>query len=161
MQKTNESNIDFFQPADLGAYGSDTRLIIYANFDECGEWGGHKESFEIFSKRDTAFYAKYTKTKVNCETLGELYGKPEFQKPYINKEIKLSRKEKLTINDYLSSLLKSKIKEHFSGNAGKNFGVIKTDSTFNIDVYDHDPENLENYNNLLKEFNLEKNVIIK
>lgn len=70
----NKAAIDFFEPADLGAFGSDVRLIIYANFDECGEWGGHKERFEIFAKKNQAFYAKYTRTKVDCEKLSQLYG---------------------------------------------------------------------------------------
>jgi hypothetical protein len=154
--KLNENdNVDFFQPADLGAFGSKTRLIFYANFDECGEWGGHKESFEIFSKQDKQFYANYKRTKVDCSKIGELYGKPEFQQPYIIKEIKLANKQKKAINNYLSQLIKSKIKEGFPGNAGQNFGVIKTDSTLVIDVYDSDKKNLENYNKLLNEFHLE------
>ncbi|WP_431244147.1 hypothetical protein ACQ9BO_07150 [Flavobacterium sp. P21] len=152
--KTNQT-VDFFEPADLGAFGSKTRLIIYAYFDECGEWGGHNESFEIFAKPDKEFYANYKRTKVDCNKLGELYGKPEFQQPYINKEIKLANKQKIAINNYLSQLIKSKIKEGFPGNAGQTFGAIKTDSTLVIDVYDGDRTNLKNYNNLLKEFNLE------
>jgi hypothetical protein len=156
IPKVKENTIDFFEPADLGAFGSGTRLIIYAGFDECGEWGGHEENFEIFSKEDKQFYAKYTRTKVDCEKIGTLYGKPEFQKPYINKEIKLSDKEKLAINEYLSSLIKSKIKEHFPGNSGQSFGAIKTDSTLIIRVYDHNKGNLKNYNKLLTEFNLQK-----
>ena len=150
-----KENIDFFQPADLGAFGSDTKLILYANFDECGEWGGHEESFEIFAKDDKEFYAKYKRTKVDCNEIGKLYGKPEFQKPYINREIKLANKQKIAINDYLSSLIKSKIREDFPGHAGQNFGVIKTDSTLILNVYDSDKRNLENYNKLLKEFHLE------
>jgi hypothetical protein len=148
-------NVDFFRPADLGAFGSKTRLILYANFDECGEWGGHKESFEIFSKEDKQFYANYKRTKVDCNKIGELYGKPEFQQPYIIKEIKLADKQKKAINIYLSQLIKSKIKEDFPGNAGQNFGAIKTDSTLVIDVYESDKKNLENYNKLLKDFRLE------
>ncbi|MGE6354488.1 hypothetical protein ACQKCJ_11535 [Flavobacterium sp. NPDC079362] len=156
IQIKNEKNvIDFFQPADLGAFGSATRLLVYANFDECGEWGGHKESFEIFSKGDKQFYANYKRTKVDCDKLGKLYGKPEFQQPYVDKVIKLEDKQKEAINNYLSQLIKSKIKEGFPGNAGQNFGVIKTDSTLVIDVYDSDKKNLENYNQLLKSFNLE------
>lgn len=148
-------NIDFFQSVDLGAYGSKTRLIIYANFDECGEWGGHKETFEIFSKKNEQFYAKYTRTKVDCNKIGALYGKPEFQQPYVKKEIKLENKQKTAINEYLLSLVESKINEVYPGHAGQNFGVIKTDSTLVIDVYDSNEKNHENYNKLLNEFQLE------
>jgi len=155
QNETEKSAVSFFQPADIGAFGSKTRLILYANFDECGEWGGHKESFEIFAKEDKEFYAKYKRTKVDCDKVGALYGKPEFQQPYVNKEIKLAAKQKIAINNYLEELIRSKIKENFAGNAGQNFGAIKTDSTLIIDVYDGDKVNIQNYNNLLKAFNLE------
>jgi len=155
LKPKSSNKVDFFEPANLGAFGSKTRLIIYAYFDECGEWGGHEESFEIFSKHDQEFYAEYTRTKVDCEKIGALYGKPEFQQAYVKKELKLENKQKVAINKYLLSLLKSKIKERFPGHAGQTFGAMKTDSTFVVDVYDRDKKNLENYNRLLKEFNLE------
>lgn len=155
QNEAEKSEVSFFQPADLGAFGSPTRLILYANFDECGEWGGHKESFEIFAKEDKEFYAKYKRTKVDCDKVGALYGKPEFQQPYVDKEIKLAAKQKTAINNYLEQLIRSKIKEGFPGNAGQNFGAIKTDSTLIIDVYDSQKVNLKNYNTLLKAFNLE------
>ncbi|WP_313578864.1 hypothetical protein [Chishuiella sp.] len=144
--------LTFFEPSDLGAFGSKTRLIIYANFDECGEWGGHEESFEIYSKEDKEFYAKYIRTKVDCEKIG----KPEFQQPDISTEYKLNRKNIIAVNTYLSELIQSKISERFPGHAGQKFGVIKSDSTLIIDVYDHNKRNLNNYNNLLKSFNIEK-----
>lgn len=155
QNETEKSAVSFFQPTDLGAFGSATRLILYANFDECGEWGGHNETFEIFAKEDKEFYAKYKRTKVDCDKIGALYGKPEFQQPYVDKEIKLAAKQKIAINNYLEQLIRSKIKEGFSGNAGQNFGAIKTDSTLIIDIYDGEKVNLKNYNNLLKAFNLE------
>ena|SRR5690606_4404549 len=154
--KIIKEEIIFFEPADLGAFGSDTRFIIYAHFDECGEWGGHEESFEIFSKEDKNFYAKYLRTKVDCEKLGELYGKPEFQQPLLNKEFKLTESNIIAINNYLSNLLKSKISERFPGHAGQTFGAMKSDSTFIIDVYDSNKKNLNNYNTLLKSFNIEE-----
>ena len=151
-----EEKLIFFQPTDLGAFGSDTRFIIYAHFDECGEWGGHKESFEIFSKEDKKFYAKFIRTKVDCEKLGELYGKPEFQKSNIEAEFKLTESNIIEINNYLSKLLKSKISERFPGHAGQTFGAMKSDSTLIIDVYDSNKENLINYNTLLKSFKIEE-----
>ncbi|WP_255555201.1 hypothetical protein [Flavobacterium sp. NKUCC04_CG] len=148
--------ISFFEPADLGAFGSKTRLLIYANFDECGEWGGHTESFEIFSKKDRIFYAKYIRTRVDCDKIGELYGSPEFQQPDRTTEFQLTKNNISAINDYLSKLLKSKIHERFPGHAGQNFGVIKSDSTLIIDVYDSNKANLNNYNTLLKAFDIEE-----
>lgn len=154
--KVEKKDILFFEPSNLGAFGSPTRLIIYADFDECGEWGGHKESFEIFAKKDSKFYANYKRTKVDCDKINELYGKPEFQQPHISKEIQLSEDNINAINNYLSKLIKSKIKERSPGHAGQTFGVIKSDSTLLIDIYDNDKENLDNYNELLESFKIEK-----
>lgn len=154
--ESSKDEIMFFQPADLGAFGSDTRFIIYAYFDECGEWGGHEESFEIYSKEDKNFYAKYKRTKVDCEKIGELYGRPEFHQPLMNTEFKLTESNIIAINNYLSNLLKSKISERFPGHAGQTFGAMKTDSTFIIDVFDSNNKNLNNYNTLLKSFNIEE-----
>lgn len=152
--ETKEEGINFFEAADLGAFGSNTRFFIYAYFDECGEWGGHKESFEIFAKEDKNFYAKFIRTKVDCEKLGELYGTPEFQQPDIKTEFKLTENNIIAVNNYLSKLLKSKISERFPGHAGQIFGAMKSDSTLVIDVYDSNEENLNNYNSLLKSFNI-------
>ena len=151
-----KKNIDFFQASEFGSFGSKTRIVFYANFDECGEWGGHKESFEIFAKSDREFYTTYKRTKVDCSKIAKLYGKPEFHQPYINKEIKLSDKQKIAINNYLSQLVISKIRENNFGNSGQRFGVTKSDSTLIIDVYGNDIRNLDNYNKLLSTFNLQK-----
>lgn len=132
------------------------RLLLFASFDECGEWGGHEESFEIFTKEDRKFYALYKKTKINCDSIGRLYGTPEFHKPAFSKEFKLSDKEKKAISSYLQKLISGKIKERFPGHAGKTFSVINSDSTLFISIYDNNEENLHNYNTLLEIFNLEK-----
>lgn len=132
------------------------RLLLFASFDECGEWGGHEESFEIFTKEDRKFYALYKKTKVNCDSIGRLYGTPEFHKPAFSKEFRLSDKEKKGISLYLQQLINGKIKERFPGHAGKTFGAINSDSTLFISIYDYNEENLHNYNALLEIFNLEK-----
>ena len=151
-----KEHIAFFEPSDLGAFGSPTRLLIYADFDECGEWGGHEERFEIFAKGDRKFYANYKRTKVDCGKISELYGKPEFQQPDTLKEIQLSEDNIIAINNYISTLVKSKIKERSPGHAGQTFGVVKSDSTLVINVYDDNKDNLDNYNKLLESFKIEK-----
>lgn len=151
-----KNTIAFFEPSDLGAFGSPTKLLIYANFDECGEWGGHEESFEIFTETGYDFYAVYKRTKVDCDKINELYGTPEFQQPAISKKFQLSDDNIIAINNYLSALVKSKIKERFPGHAGQSYGAINSDSTFVINVYDNNKENLDNYNKLLESFKIEK-----
>lgn len=151
--KIEKDTVTFFDPTDLGAFGSPIRLLIYANFDECGEWGGHEESFEFFAKEDRKFYVSFKRSKVDCDK--RLYGRP-IQQPEISKEIQLSKSNIIAVNNYISKLVHSKIKERYPGHAGQSFGVIKTDSTFMINVYDNNNENLDNYNKLLESFKIEK-----
>lgn len=151
-----KDTITIFDSTDLGAFGSPAKLLIYANFDECGEWGGHEETFEISTETGYNFYAIYKRTKVDCDKINELYGTPNFQQPDVSKEILLSENNIIAINNYLSTLVKSKIKERFPGHSGQRYGAINSDSTFVINIYDNNKENLDNYNKLLESFNIEK-----
>lgn len=144
----------FFDELELGAAGSETRLIFYANFDECGEWGGHKEDLIIFAKSDKNFYATFKKSKVDCDKVGALYGTPEFHQPDLEKTFKLNNSHKEAIREYMQRLVYSKISEKHPGHAGQNFGIIKTDSTLIIDVYDVNPNNFKNYKELQKKLDL-------
>lgn len=54
----------------------------------------------------------------------------------------------------MQRLVYSKILEKHSGHAGQNFGIIKTDSTLIIDVYDVNPNNFKNYKELQKKLDL-------
>ncbi|MEJ8599092.1 hypothetical protein JSO62_10445 [Riemerella anatipestifer] len=155
MIKNNDEEIDFFQPEYLGAFGSSTKLILFASFNECGEWGGHKEILEVYAKENQNFYAKYIKNRVDCSKIGELYGKPEFQKLDYEKELKLNKVQQKAIFEYLLKLTESKISENFPSHSGQIFGAEKTDSTFYIRVYDNSSKNLKNYNTLLTELNIE------
>jgi len=151
----------FFEASDLGAFGSKTRLIIFSSFDECGEWGGHKETIEIFAKKNKNFYAKYIRNKVDCNNIRELYGKPEFQKLDFEKEFVLNEKQQKAISKYLKELVENKIIEKFPGHSGQSFGAKKTDSTLYINIYDNNPINLKNYNSLLQALNIDKVEINK
>lgn len=84
----------FFDEFDLGASGSPIKLIIYANFDECGEWSGHREDLIIFAKSDKNFYGTFKKSKVDCDKVGALYGTPEFHQPDLEKTFKLNNSHK-------------------------------------------------------------------
>ena len=56
--------------------------------------------------------------------------------------------------EYLYQLLQNKIDEGSHAHSGKEFGVLKGDSTFFIKVYDNNPNNIVNYNSLLKKLSL-------
>lgn len=149
-----ESINKFFDEFDLGAGGSNTKLIIKATFSECGEWGGHNENMEIYAKEDKEFYLDYKKYKVNCDSISMNYGKPSFQKLVLVKSIKLNQINKKAISNYMQRMIKSKIEERYPGETGNLFSVLKSDSTLIIQVYDNKYYDLESYNKLLKELNL-------
>lgn len=142
------------KPKNSDFFDTNNKITIYSIFDECGEWGGHKEKFEIFDKDDNEFYANYIKTKVNCNNISENYGTSKFQEPHIYKTFKLNDFQKTEIVNYFHNLVNSKISERFPGHSGKTFGVQK-DSTFVIEVYDINSKNVINYNRLLKSFKLD------
>lgn len=154
VDKVNEPINKFFDEADLGAFGSDTKLFLNATFSECGEWGGHEEKMVIYAKSDKEFYLSYEKFKVNCDSIGAYYGTPDFQKLESQKTLKLNQNNKKSISDYIQRMVKSKIEERFPGHAGNSFSIIKSDSTLIIKVYDYKKYDLESYNQLLTELKL-------
>ena len=148
----------FFDEADLGAFGSDTKLFLNARFSECGEWGGHNEKMTIYAKSDKEFYLDYKKFKVNCASIDEYYGTPDFQKLEIEKTLKLNDVNKKSISSYIQRMVKSKVEERHPGHAGNSFSIIKSDSTLIIDVYGGGIFSFDSYNRLLTELNLSINL---
>jgi len=144
------TQINIFILEDIGALGFNSELKIYANFDECGEWGGHSESIIIYQK-DKFLKAKYTKSKVNCE----FFDNENFIVESNSKEFEITQKSLKNVNYFIEKLAVSKTKETLHGNAGKKFGVINSDSTLVIEVYGDNIENLKNYNKILESINVE------
>lgn len=125
-------------------------LFISARFDECGEWGGHKETLEIYSKSSEDLYLSYRKNTVDCNKIDEIYE----AKLHFIKEIKLDNQNKKAINEYIFQLLQSKINEGVYAHSGKEFELMNSDSTLFISVYDNNYQNPIFYNSLLNKLNL-------
>ncbi len=134
---------------DLGTLIKWDTLFLSARFDECGEWGGHKEMIEIF-KKDKNFYLNYRKNNIDCNKVDEI----NEVKLSLIKELEINSKQQYAIKEYLYQLLQNKIDEGSHAHSGKEFGVLKGDSTFFIKVYDNNPNNIVNYNSLLKKLSL-------
>lgn len=151
----NKSN-SFFNSLQLGERNEKLRFYITASFDECGEWGGHDEILEFFGK-DNHVYLNYKKSEVDCNKIGKLYGEPEFHQWIRNDTIQLTDNHKKAINTYLKTLIDSKLSEGFIGHSGRTFSALKTDSTFNIEVFNEDDDkiNTRNFNQLLQSFKLD------
>lgn len=62
--------IDFFNESNLGKGWIDKRPIrLIARFDDCGEFGGHKEIIEISYESDNFIYAKLKKYSIYCGSI--------------------------------------------------------------------------------------------
>ncbi|MGV0752404.1 hypothetical protein [Empedobacter brevis] len=148
QSKLKENNIE----SDTSGLGTLIRwdtLFISARFDECGEFGGHKEVLEIF-KRDKKIYLTYKKNTIDCDKVDEI---SQVKLSFV-KEIELSTQHQKAIKEYFYYLLQNKIDEGYHAHSGNEFKVLKADSTFFINVYDNNPNNPEIYNSLLKKLSL-------
>lgn len=147
------SNDQFFDEIDLGASGSEERLLIEAYFDECGEWGGHREMMTIYAKRDRNFYLDYEKYIINCDSV---YND---QKLEYKRTLKLDASNKKSITKYMQRMVEAKIAERYPGHAGNTFIISKSDSTLLINVYSGDLSNLESYQQLQRGLNLPMTIV--
>ena len=118
-------------------------MTIYAQFDECGEWGGHEETIEILHKMDSGFYFNYQKSSVDCDSmvniwhLGAFYPGP-YKKLEIEKQSKLSVFGKAAINQFTHDLIDEKFKITFPGHAGILLSLTTSDSSLIINTYGGD-----------------------
>ncbi|TDO95610.1 hypothetical protein [Flavobacterium sp. 245] len=146
----------FFDPLSLGASGVDANLKITAYFSECGEWGGHHEDLKIFSKEGNYKdqFLNYRKTNIDCDNR-DSKGR-NIETVVVQKTIKLTEPNKKSLIAYMKRMIESKVQERFPGHAGDQFSILNADSTFVIEVYDKDSNNVRSYNQLLTELRLHK-----
>ncbi len=140
----------FFDPIELGSINQTSNLKIEARFDECGEWGGHKEEIIISADKKENIYATYNIYPFNCDSLDFYYGKRDII-PANSKKILLTDKTKKSIVEYIHRLIKSKISERFPGHAGNSFSIVNTDSSLNIHVYDNKELDITSFRQLVME----------
>jgi hypothetical protein len=146
----HKAEIAFFDPLELGATNRTSNLSIETRFDECGEWGGHKEKIIVFADSAMSIYANYQVFPFNCDSLDYYYTNQNL-KPTINKKLVLSDQGKKSVSDYIQRLTQSKIAERFPGHAGNMFSVVNSDSTLNIQVYDRNEASVKSYKRLVTE----------
>ncbi|GEM_PF-1138924 len=156
-------NIVFF-PDEISKRHSERKIIdIYAQFSECGEWGGHREYLNVTTKNDGNFYLEYKKYCVDCDNMVEYRDSIgsafyPYRKIIDSCKIKMEQTHKNKIYEFAQLLLKSKFREKFPGHAGNNFSIIKHEgfgsNSFYIDVYSFDKELENGYYNLIKNLKL-------
>jgi hypothetical protein len=146
----HKEEVIFFYPLELGATNQTSNLLIETRFDECGEWGGHKEKITVFADSTMTIHANYQVFPFNCDSLDYYYTNQNL-KPTIEKAIVLGDKEKNSVSDYIQRLIQAKVTERFPGHAGNIFYVVNSDSTLVIQVYDQNEATVKSYKRLTTE----------
>lgn len=96
-------------------------LKLTADYDECGEWGGHHEEIKIVREQKKLF-AEITKDSVDCKNL-------KSRKIIEKKRIALSEIHKKAISEYLHELLGKSLEEQIPYHAGQWYSAETIDST--------------------------------
>jgi hypothetical protein len=123
IKKPTSKFADEYQKRILGNVMGLNRLELTASFDECGEWGGHNETFDIY-RENKVLYAEYVEDIVDCKNPYE-----ENRKVKERKIIQLNEMHEKAIADYLKSLLEIGLKMELPYHAGSYYQAIMNDST--------------------------------
>jgi len=122
-KKPKSKFADEYQKRILGNVMGLNRLELTASFDECGEWGGHNETFDIY-RENKILYAEYVEDIVDCKNPYE-----ENREIAERKTIRLNEKHEKAIAEYLNSLLEIGLKMELPYHAGSYYQAIMNDST--------------------------------
>ncbi len=143
-ERKTKSNFDELQERVLGNVMGLNRLELSASFDECGEWGGHDEKFDIY-RENKILYAEYIEDIIDCK---DLY--TENRKIAKKKTIRLNESQEKAIVKYLKSLLETGLKMELISHAGTYYNAVMNDSTM-ILKYHSINSSWEKYETLKKE----------
>lgn len=103
-------------------------LTLFAEYKECGEWGGHSEIFKIY-RDGKEIKATYTKDSVNCKA-------GLTRKIIYEKRLDLSPRGQEWVIEYIQNLLSQNfINNPPLSNAGEYYSVISSDSSLVISHY--------------------------
>ncbi|MCD8423636.1 hypothetical protein [Tenacibaculum finnmarkense] len=122
-EKKTKSKSDELQQRILGNVMGLNRLELTASFDECGEWGGHDEKFDIY-RENKILYAEYIEDIVDCK---DPYS--ENRKIAQKDTIRLNEIHEKAIAEYLKSLLEIGLKMELPSHAGTYYQAVMNDST--------------------------------
>ena len=128
----------------LGKVLYDT-LTLSARFDECGEWGGHKEMFVIYSSENHELLLDYTQDTVDCS---KPYAK-ESRVVVVEKSQVLSEDAQKVIVEYLQNLVEESLKFNLGSHAGRYYSASTKDTSF-IVTYHDDSDQWQEYEKMKK-----------
>ncbi len=105
-------------------------LTLFARYDECGEWGGHIETFKIYNKSNTDLWFDYRRDTVDCS--GDIHGSRKWINNFSDK---LTNDNQKKIIEYIHDMLDESFKEKFIMHSGQYFSISNSDSTIIIANY--------------------------
>mgnify|MGYP003634142797 CR=1 FL=1 len=128
-ERKTKTNFDELQERVLGNVMGLNRLELTASFDECGEWGGHDEKFDIYRENKT-LYAEYVEDIIDCSNLYN--GKRKIAKRI---RFLLNENHEKAIVKYLKSLLETGLKMELISHAGTYYGAEMNDLTMKLEYH--------------------------
>jgi hypothetical protein len=100
-------------------------LEIIAQFNECGEWGGHRENLRVIKfENGLLLYVKITDVECNVES--------SLQKPRLKDTIQLTKRDIETIEKYVTSFQNIPDKINFTTNGPNSYYIKSPDSLMTI-----------------------------
>ena len=121
-------------------------IFIESQFQDYGEWGGHKEHIKIYYSQKEIIL-NYIKYKVNCgnrNNLGQIIQKKDFSKTIVLSEI-----QSRNLMNYINNLMKLKFINQSFGNSENSFVVKNSTGSLHISHYGSNSLLLNNYNTLM------------
>lgn len=99
-------------------------LTLYAQYSECGEWGGHQEWLRIYRGEDDELWAVYQRdTVVTCQ--GPIQHN---RKPLTPRMILLTEDHRGAILRYMHDLLDRSLETDMPQGYGEHFSVRRSDA---------------------------------
>ena len=100
-------------------YGNDT-LKIDAHFSECGEWGGHHETFRIFRNENKVLMFNFQKDTVNC------LDPSNFNKRILEEQINiLTKDDEIAVLKYIQLAASESFKNDGLGHSSNSYKVSR------------------------------------
>jgi hypothetical protein len=100
-------------------------LTLYAEYADCGEWGGHMEKLYV-TNTENILWISFYKDTVSCDNEPNVSRKKIIEKSKI-----LETNERNKVVKYINKfLVDSKIEQETWSNASNYFKIINKDSTF-------------------------------
>ncbi|PZR18239.1 MAG: hypothetical protein DI539_16530 [Flavobacterium psychrophilum] len=104
--------------------GRTDTLTLYAQYSECGEWGGHQESLKIYRGNDDVLWTIYQSDTLNtCE--GPIENNRIALAP---RTIKLTEGNQQAIIRYMNDLLDHSLDAEMPSHSGEYFSIRLNDS---------------------------------